>query len=467
MDKNILKFRIFLWLILTVIIGWFVYFKIVPSGRVSYLIQAGRPNYFVGKLTPAERVELNGGLVLIKGDPVYFSLRPPRRFTQAKVTVKFKNTTDFPVLAMGLLNDKVAWNYELRPMQNKIIDRLALVWPEVRGQDGSRLIEREKKYDSVESFLKNPPARNEIALYDYDLNVEFKLSDYRPGKARRVIDYGFRGPYQFYTYVKNENLNYLFDFTDLNVNADDDPVEIRVYSPAGLIYNKRLEDGAVAERQADLRLANLPEGVYRLSVIANDDIVTERIVTSQSLFSLINKVWLAGGGKIPVLYTDSREVSAQTINPASLGEIKAGDGLIKLAETYRQYSVLTGKRPAAVELDKTDVIISGDGVFSFNRDGLLNPRFSDIDRNLDINQEKINYLVTAYQPPVQADDWLMAVAVFDLTKAYRENGKYQFIISSPGLKAEDETAGELLIKEIKVELEGTSLREKIKKYFQP
>ena len=405
--------------------------------------------------------------VTVKGDPVYFSVRPPRRFTRAKVTVKFKNTTDSPVVELGLLNDKMAWNYELKPLQNKIIDQLSLVWPTVSGAAGARLIEREKKYNTVEQFLNSLPPTSEIALYDYILKTEFKLADYKPRPESRVIDYNWRGAYQFYTYIKNEALAYIFDFADLNLNQDSDPVRIKVYSQDGLIYERRIADDDASERQVSLKITDLPEGTYRVSFIANDDIITKKIISPQSQFALINKVWLAdGNAKNLVLYTNSREVSAQTINPASLSEVKVGGRAINLNETHKQFSILTGNRPETIALAKDDIIISGDGVFALAADSLVDPRLPNVDKNLEINQGKINYILTGYQGAKSADGWLSAAADFDLTKAYQENGKYQFLLSLPGLKAGEPAGGEAVIKEIKVELTGTSLAEKIKKYFE-
>ena len=405
--------------------------------------------------------------VTVKGDPVYFSVRPPRRFTRAKVTVKFKNTTDSPVVELGLLNDKMAWNYELKPLQNKIIDQLSLVWPTVSGAAGARLIEREKKYNTVEQFLNSLPPTSEIALYDYILKTEFKLADYKPRPESRVIDYNWRGAYQFYTYIKNEALAYIFDFADLNLNQDSDPVRIKVYSQDGLIYEKRIADDDASERQVSLKITDLPEGAYRVSFIGNNDIITKKIISPQSQFALINKVWLAdGNAKNLVLYTNSREVSAQTINPASLSEVKVGGRAINLNETHKQFSILTGNRPETIALAKDDIIISGDGVFALAADSLVDPRLPNVDKNLEINQGKINYILTGYQGAKSADGWLSAAADFDLTKAYQENGKYQFLLSLPGLKAGEPAGGEAVIKEIKVELTGTSLAEKIKKYFE-
>lgn len=457
-----------MWLILAVIIGWFGYMKIVPSGQVSYDYNFLRPNYFIGKLTPSERVIINKTDAEIKGGPVYFSLKTPRRFERAKVTVTFKNTTAFPIMEIGLLNNKDAWSYDLKPLQNKIIDQLSLAWPAAPGENGASLFQREKKYDTVDKFLNNLPPRGEIALYNYSIKDNFLLDGYEPGPKNNLIDYKFRGSYQFYTYVKNEELDYVFNFIDLNINSASDQIEIKVYSKDGAVYSAYAADKKAgdSERQAVVKIADLPEGVYRFSVIASDDVITKGITTKQSRFALINKVWLAEGNKANLaLFTNSRLINAQTINPASLGKIKAGEVFLDVNETYKQLSVKISNRPTKIELPKNDIIISGDGVFSFLENGLFDPRFKNIDGNLDINGEEINYVLTNYQAPVSSGGWQTAAAEFDLTKAYQENGKYQFLISIPSLKAEEPAAGEIIIKEIKVDLLGTSLRQKLKKYF--
>jgi len=467
-NRNILKIRVILWLILVIIIAWFVYMKIVPTGNISYIYDFSRPNYFIGKITPAERIKTSEAEVKIKGDPVYFSLKTPRRFERAKVTVKFKNTTDLPIMEIGLLNNKNAWSSDLKPLQNKIIDQLNLAWTGVYGENGIRLIQREKKYNTIEQFLNNLPNKEEIALYNYNFKNNFLINNYKSSQQDNIVNYKFRGAYQFYTYIKQEELNYIFNFIDLNFNSDDDPVEIKIYSGDNEIYSTYVADNKINnnERQAVVKIASLPEGVYRFSIITNDDIITKNIISKQGQFVLINKVWLAEGNEKNVtLFTNSRLINAQTINPASLGKIKVDDTFIDVNETYKQLSLKTLKQPAKIELNKDDIIISGDGFFSFTEAGLFDPKLKTVDENLNINDEKINYVLTNYKTPIDSDGWQTATQEFDLTKAYQENGKYQFLISVPSLKVEEPRQGEVKIKEIRVQLFGTTLEQKLKKYL--
>ena len=51
------KVRIFLWALLAVAVGWLLYMAVVPGGKISYAWKPGDDNFFIGKLTPEERVK--------------------------------------------------------------------------------------------------------------------------------------------------------------------------------------------------------------------------------------------------------------------------------------------------------------------------------------------------------------------------------------------------------------------------
>ena len=475
--KNVVKFRIILWLSLVIIIGWLLYVAVVPSGRISYTYDFIEENYFIRKLTPAERVELPGaGTQKIIGDPVYFSLRTPRRFNQAKVTFIYKNEGDLPLLEAGVLVDKTVWRYDLKPLENRIMDQLAMVW-DVSSEDSVMFLQREKKFASAEEFLADLNSasssvnKNEIAVYNYNLEFNFILPDYASSSKEQVFAYPLRGSYQFYVYIKDEPLNFIFSVKDLNRNLDPDPVAIRLYYRNRLLMSRDLADdnnktdnGQIsAGRVLELREAHLPEGVYKLEIKTTDDIITESITTTQQQLSFINKLWLASSTqKNIIISSDSRAIHAKTVNPSSLQEIKAGSQTLTLEETYKQYSLRAATSAYAINIAKGDVILGGDGVFQFGGVKPLNPGIVKVNENIDINGLGINYIIARYRSPEHNYAWRQATAEFNLASAYREDGQYSFIISIPGLRAEDEVDDWIEFGEIKVELAGKSLGERIR-----
>jgi hypothetical protein len=481
-NNFVVKLRIFLWGALAVVVGWLLYMGIVPSGHIGYIYNFTKESYFIKKLTPAERVRpVESGSQKIIGNPVYFALRTPRRFNKARLTLKYKNNSVLPLIEAGVLVDKKIWRYDLRPIENRLLDELAGAWNKI--QEGEiLLLQREKKYKSISDFLNNLPIRNQIALYNYELKDKFILPDYQPKVAENKIGHALRGPWQVYTYIKNEDLDFYFTFLDLNKNKDADSIDLYLYSIGQLIDSRHMDDDGILSDNGEttprgelkLKLAGLPEGVYKIELKVNDDIITKEITTREQKLSFINKIWLSQAGEKNLsLFSDSSFISAQTINPGRLQTIKAGEKDLKVTETYKQFSATADNKINEIKLEKDDVILSGDGVFSFNRDSLINPEFKKADSNLDVNKENINYILASYKKPADINGWKVASAEFGIENAYREfyprqlggAGKYSFLISVPALKDDDNIDDSIEVGEIRINLEGTSLLDKIKKLF--
>lgn len=471
-------------MILAVIAGWLLYQGIAPGGMISYATDFSKPNFFIGKLTPQERLESSGlpeetGTQVIIGDPVYFSLRTLRKFDKAKLTIKYKrDKLTQPVIESGVLVDKTIWRYDLQPIENKIIDQLALVW-DVRKDRGLMLLQKNNSasstlYASVKEFLDKPPKSEEIALYNYDFKADFVLADYQAGSKSAkeasvsALPVPLRGDYQFYTYIKGEDLGFTFDFIDINKNKDRDPIDLNLYYGDQIIDTRQLEDDGIANdmgkeskiRQIKLKTSGLPEGVYKIELRANDDIITNKIATKQSKLAFINKIRLADGKARNIsLFTDSSGISAETTNPGKLQKIAVGTKILDVNQTYKMFNLTADAGVKEIKLEKDDVILAGSGVFSFNKTALINPAIKKVDSKLDVS--KINYVLAQYEPPREESGWKIAEAEIDLTKAYRENGKYSFLISIPGLNNDNGADDGLEIGAVNVELEGKTLWEKM------
>lgn len=482
--KKQIKFRIFLLLILVGLVGLFFYIAIIPTGKINYIYDFAENSNFIGELLPRERVRdieiyqdsnfVNKKLSSQKiiGNPVYFSLRTPRKFKKAKIIFKYRyNKENIKVIEAGMLTDKIIWRYDLQPIENKIINQLSLVW-DVMKKNGTMLLYRNKEYDNIDEFLNNLPNRDEVALYNYDLKKEFLLDNYFGQNIETDYNIFLRGSYQFLTYIKNENLDFNFIFQDINKNKDSDPIDLYLYYNDCIIDSIHIaDDGIINKNNARFNLANLPEGIYKIEIHANDDIITENIVTKQQKLSFINKIQLFKQGKSDIrLWTDSKEVHIKTIYPDSLQIVKLGEKEIKIKETYKQFSSLLNGNPyVEIRLEKDGIVLAGDGVFSFNENGLINSNFKKVDSKLDISKQGVNYVFARYDIPVENNNWKIAEANFDLTKAYSESGqgllglskKYSFLISIPDLFAYDDIDDWVEIDEIRVELKGLNLFEKI------
>lgn len=471
--KFVVKLRIFLWSGLAFVVLFLFWQAIVPFGNITYTVDFDDYSYFIPKLTPAERMETGESSVKIVGDPVYFTLRTPRTFNKANLEIKYKASDNIRLLEIGPLADKTIWRYNLRPIYNKTIEQLGLAWS-VLEENGIMFLQRDKHYDSLESFLASPLLQEEIAIYNYDWTREYILPNYSSTSKETIVDIPLRGAYQFYTYIKDEELNFKFTLADLNQNKDRDNIELILYYQDEIIFTKNIEEVSAAENdelvelgEIEIKQSGLPEGVYKLELRASDDIVTRSIVTEQGKIAFINKIRLLRDNQENIkIYTDASKLNAVTPHPDRLQTIKVGSEILDLNDTYKLISLdipltlatNTKDKSTELTLELDGVTISGNGVFAFTREQMINPRLKKVDENIDINVEGINYVLANYTSPKENDSWQVANIQVDLKQAYRERGAYQFIISVPGIQD-----GEYVdIDEIKVELKGKNLIEKLK-----
>jgi hypothetical protein len=471
-----------------------VWLAIIPFGKATYSTNFHGFNDFIGPLTPKDRVVVGDDKIPeIIGDPAYFSLRTSRTFNQAKLTVKFQADPSLPIIEAGVSKDGRTWQYDLQPLYNFKIEELMKNWnvlseletlPVSRGashpsQGGDKLIllQRNKVFGSIDEFLKNPPLTDKIALYNYDWPEQYKLPDYQPRNSTTTLCRPLVGAYQFYTYIKNETLADDFVFQDLNKNSEADPIDAYVFYRDKIIASEHLDDDGVITdngeqkpwRHLKLNLANMPEGVYKISVRANGDIVTRTITTAQSKIAFINNLPLADTPEVScgrTFFTNSHTLSVQTSHPDKLGVIQIikNNNLSSSAEDLNineAYKIFTASDLSSagswIILANDGVLLTGDGLFSLDAGSIIDPRLNTVDVNFDADSAGVDYVLARYSPPIKQGDWFVAQADFDLTNAFRLWDKYYFLISAPGLA----TSSDMKIKNIKIDLSGTTLWQKI------
>jgi hypothetical protein len=181
----------------------------------------------------------------------------------------------------------------------------------------------------------------------------------------------------------------------------------------------------------------------------------------------LNKIHIFEGNNEVNIFTDSGEVSFETIYPRSLQSIDVGGNKIELNKTYQQKRVaINSSEIVKIKTDKTGMILAGDGVFSFSADMFFNPGFKKISPSTDFEARGIEYVLAGYREGEDMEDgWRIAKVKFDLTRAFRYKGKYGFLISVPGLNPDNNDNNWIEIDEISVYLEGGSLWSKIKAFL--
>ncbi len=447
--------------------------SIIPAGKVKYKEDFAGRNYRFGRLTPHERVDYEYCgkkycLPKLIGDPVYFSFYTPRSFDRATMTITYQREGDVnqaPVFEAGILADKRLWRYDLEPVENDVLERLALDWKSAR--DGRLvLFDKQATYKSLADLLGNPPPASEVAAYNYRPDfLRFAINNYRSDGESFRLPVPLRGAYAFYTYIKDEKLDFRFSFKDLNLDRNPDSIGVRVYYYGQMITEEILAGDGVdsdnAQQNAldplELAVGGLPEGPYKIEVAAGDDIVTSELYGRQSKVAFENALWLfdAGKNKQQVkIFTDADALRLTTTDPAALGEVMINGEGFELAETYEQQIVpAAGNSLAEVLIEKPSLKIAGKGTFSFSKEAFFNPMIAPVSSEILEPGSGIKYVFADYVPPSTQGAYRKAELTLDLRTAYRENKRYNIMLSAPGLGPDSA----IVIKEIWIECAGQDL----------
>jgi len=215
---------------------------------------------------------------------------------------------------------------------------------------------------------------------------------------------------------------------------------------------------------------NLKNGLYKVEIKVRDDTVIKRIESSADKLVFINKLWPVSASLPLSLWTDAPYLQAKLYSPASRQTINfAGEDFI-LDKAYEQTDLIAHNptSTAEIKLVKDDVILENNGVFAFSKDSLFNPMPKKIDRFFKLNND-IKYLLADYEAPLNyiEPEFKTQTVELNTKAAYREAGKYSFMVSIPGLKSSDvsgdtaNSSDNLEIREIKIDFSGRTLWQKL------
>lgn len=430
-----------------------LYKNIVPWGRfrVEYkfskqahpFFSVLRPNERVGNIAAMDE----GNYQIIKKEPVYFDIETPRKFKNVLMDIEYKFSEwqrkdyDFKI---GLLADKNNWQFTLEPLENSKMSRLLNDWDNFR-QGNTVFMQGIRRYGSIEEFLNNLPNRENFAVYNYELDGELKLADYKGQNEDLEIGSILKGYHQFYTYVKDEPLEFVFEFECKDARQAGGVVNL--YYGKSLVLTENLWQEERCLDKASLVKENLREGVYKIEIKINDDVAIKKIKTKQEFLSFINKVnfkEIKDGYKPVELYTNSETLKAASSIKEGLQDIKAGDNTYGLNELFKQFLFdkysrdnffMFGQKNslAKISLKRDNIIIQGAGLFSFSKESFINPGISSLENMEDFSD--LQYVIAEYdEPEVLKDGWKSAKALFDLQDIARDRNKYNFILSISGIE---------------------------------
>ncbi|MBI4599182.1 hypothetical protein HY734_03245 [Candidatus Uhrbacteria bacterium] len=434
---------------------WLGWQNLVSSGTFVVDRSVEERSPFMDRVLPEARTgelvqDADGDWVQpVIGDPVTFFVHPHRSFSRVDVEVWFQNE-DVPIVEMGVLAQASGEVYDLKPLQNLLIDRSS--WHRLE-EDGLLLLQREPTYASIGEFLRDLPERSRIATYHYGLRAPFRLSDYHPSSTERTIEVSLRGFHEFQTYIKDEILWFGITYVDMNRKNGADPVVVTVLNESGspVAEVRAADDGNATDNARPsglqvlrLEAPNLPEGVYKVQLRAEHDVFFRRFTTAQQKIVFGSTVYLAddvGYRREPALvafWTEAKRIRAATTHAESRQTLRVGEDAVEVAEPYQEYllDVSTGG-VARGEAPKGDVVLRTDGHVAFAEDQYFNPDPVRLLGHSDLDRLGVDYVIADYQPPHREGKWLVAEASFDAGLFAVENGTWKFALSVPGASPDE------------------------------
>ncbi len=438
------------------VLGWLFNKELVISGEFVTKHDVTDRSAFVDQLLPDSRVE-NGNTII--DDPVFFFLHPHRDFDEIELEIVYKNNS-VPIIELGGLASTKPEAYTFTSLENKIIDESN--WDRIES-DGQVLLQREKQFESIDEFLSDSSSRKTIATYRAELEQPYRDLQYQPTFKTQTIAATLRGHHEFKTYIKNEKLNFVFEYMDMNREDGQDPVSIVVFNEDGqpVTDAKEKDDGNISAnakpselRRITLEREGLSEGVYKVVLNINRDIFVRNIKTTQQHIAFLNRVYLGDevGYREPArsvsFWTNGKHPSFQTRNAEGVQVIKLAGEFVEMNEPYVLYRASIphfGVVPITVPKSNTEIFI--DGMISFSSDQYFNPDPVRLLYNTDLDALEVDYIFAQYKKPEQRGDWNVAKASFKKDELLMDKKSWKITFSTPGIA---ELGASLQIKEINV-----------------
>lgn len=415
-----------------------------PSGVFTVRHQITDSSPFIDRWLPDTRA-INGQVVI--DEPVYASVHTPGEFMDLEVAMQFENQ-GAPIVELGVMVNDDPPQYDLQPLQNLLIDKSD--W-ERMAEGGLVLLERQKVYDSIAAFIADPPERNLIATYNYQLAEPYRIPDYYPSNRLQTVEVSLRGYHEFLTYVKGEPLLVQAEFMDMNRDYGEDPVEILVFNEAlePVASTTVADDGVVeaAGRGSAMQTAvvsrnDLPEGVYKVILKGPRDIFFRRLISRQRYLTFVGPIFL--GDEVgyqdtprPVnFWTNGKHLSFFTYHADAAQAVAIGKGSLALPEAQVRYDYDVPE-PGLVKVSAAsgDFTFTEDGKTAFAREQFFNPDPARLSWNTDLDDLGIHFIIARYAAPKIEGGLVSASATFDLSRALRQDGDIKLILSAPGVKS--------------------------------
>lgn len=438
------------------------YFSLFGELSIEYDFKGESP--FISELRPHGRVldrekNLRTGEAYQKivGEPAYIDVTVPRSFNTVDVIVEYTNL-DQPFVEFGLVKNTEPWTVQLLPFEGKVIDEALGIWERIEDNNGLVLLQQEKQFDSIQSFIAGFPTDQGIGTYGYDLLTEFYDEAYAPQDGTLVVDRLLRGPHHFLAYAKEETVHVEFDFKDINYEFNDDPVAVEVYHQDSLILEETVQSDNISIASGALSdlgtliidIPNAEEGLYQFKVNVNNDIVISQIrseqhqfIVNKNLFIINNEEYSKTFADIntepTTLYFKGDSLSAKSDHPLGIQAIQIAEDTVNIDTVHRPFDwsnivAEAEQHVLPLTLPLNDVNLIAKGFYSFTEESFFDPDYLVQTIDAETKIDDLDFILyNGYIPPVEERRFNTQYVHFDLDGVAGDRKFLTFIVSAPGI----------------------------------
>lgn len=384
----------------------------------------------------------------LSNEPVYFDATVPRSFNEVEVKLEYKNPSQ-NIIEVGILKSE-AGIADLKPFENKFID--SSTWEKL-AKDNLLLFQKEKKYNSIDEFINNLPLDKKIATYNYQPKYNFIIPDYQPSSQYREFNQTLRGKHEFYTYLENEDLDFIFQWQ--NINNSEEKFVVKVYhdnSELNTFFSSSATLDTNQEKQVNL--TDLSGGLYKIVIDVSENVLITKISTKQHLLVVKDKIILHPKGQINNIFTNSDELIFRTEEESGLQNVKIDNDQLKINKISSYFNWQNNNQSIGsfkdIQMEKNNLLIQGFGYFAMTAESFFDPdnQIDKLRNNSDI--EQYDYLIAAgYTSPIIEADWKKQTVKLDLSGVIGDRKNLVFLLSSPNLA---NSRDDILIKKIELNL---------------
>jgi len=460
--KHIKIIKILIILIPLIILQFIFYSNFLASHDFNYFYDIGsqEDNY----LSPINRIsdkfqDSDATYRNLTSQLVYFNAPIAKGSEFINITIKFKD--NFPENSEFLLGakDQEEWHYKYNLLYNPTIEKLMQKY-NYQKKDSLMLFKLNENIEdyTIEQFLSDKVPAVKLAT-DQNITIpEFKIENYNPSEF--TINTALRGSLVFYVYIK-DNFEVEVEKRDLNWYENEDILDIALYDlNNNLIASKTIKDDGedgknsdkdnTDEQRATLSAYNLNEGVYKLELKNNGDMLVTKIKLNQNKIILYKDYFPAQSqtyfndfektSKIYFKISKPITLTAKTWHDYAANQtLKINDEKLKIRKRNKDYELELQASDEFYELvsEKNDIKITGPEFFAFSQDSWFNPFTSkklDFKNNIEYLEKNADYVLVDYKPVKNIkDNWKTVTTTFNIKDVFIKDNKLSLMFNTPHL----------------------------------